>query len=250
MGPGGFTPDGRYLVGGSFKGWVRLWSTETWKPASRRFTGHAGRVEWQSISPDGRTLATGGPDGTVRLWDLPTQQPLGAPLPGRTDRYLLPQFTPDGAYLFAIATGRAYRWDVRPASWARLACSVAGRTSPDPSGRTHCPNATTTRPAERYRQPAAHRRKYALTSSPRGHAQRAPIPVPDRSSASTRVCERPGRRGAVSADTGAPLPVSARNNARLRFTELSDQARKRASRFLKLGLSRWTRSRCRGPASP
>jgi WD40 repeat protein/DNA-binding SARP family transcriptional activator len=122
-----FTPDGRYLVGGSFKGWVRLWSTETWKPASRRFTGHAGRVEWQSMSPDGRTLATGGPDGTVRLWDLPTQQPLGAPLPGRTDRYLLPQFTPDGAHLFAIATGRAYRWDVRPASWARLACSVAGR---------------------------------------------------------------------------------------------------------------------------
>jgi WD40 repeat protein/DNA-binding SARP family transcriptional activator/energy-coupling factor transporter ATP-binding protein EcfA2 len=122
-----FTPDGRYLVGGSYKGWARLWSTETWKPASRRFTGHAGRVEWQSMSPDGRTLATGGPDGTVRLWDLPTQQPLGAPLPGRTNRYLLPQFTPDGAHLFAIATGRAYRWDVRPASWARHACAVAGR---------------------------------------------------------------------------------------------------------------------------
>ena len=123
-----FTPDGRYVVGGSYKGWARLWSTETWKPASRRFTGHAGRVEWQSTSPDGRTLATGGPDGTVRLWDLPTQQPLGAPLPGRTDRYLVPQFTPDGAHLFAIATGRSYRWDVRPSSWARHACAVAGRT--------------------------------------------------------------------------------------------------------------------------
>ena len=123
-----FTPDGRYVVGGSYKGWARLWSAATWKPASRRFVGHAGRVEWQSASPDGRTLATGGPDGTVRLWDLPTQQPLGAPLPGRTDRYLLPQFAPDGAHLFAIATGRAYRWDVRPASWARHACAVAGRT--------------------------------------------------------------------------------------------------------------------------
>jgi WD40 repeat protein/DNA-binding SARP family transcriptional activator/Mg-chelatase subunit ChlI len=122
-----FTPDGRHLVGGSYKGWARLWSTETWKPASRRFIGHAGRVEWQSVSPDGRTLATGGPDGTVRLWDLPTQQPIGAALPGRTDRYLLPQFAPDGARLFAIATGRAYRWDVRPASWARHACTVAGR---------------------------------------------------------------------------------------------------------------------------
>ena len=122
-----FTPDGRYVVGGSYKGWAQLWSIDNWRPASRRFTGHAGRVEWQSMSPDGRTLATGGPDGTVRLWDLPTQQPLGAPLPGLTDRYLIPQFTPDGAHLFAIAPGRAYRWDVRPASWARHACATAGR---------------------------------------------------------------------------------------------------------------------------
>ncbi|MBD0282620.1 MAG: hypothetical protein ICV69_10570, partial [Thermoleophilaceae bacterium] len=36
--------------------------------------------------------------------------------------------TPDGAYLFAIYnTGQAYRWDVRPSSWARHACAVAGR---------------------------------------------------------------------------------------------------------------------------
>ena len=132
-----FTPDGRYLVGGSYKGWARLWSVEEpapgnlaedWNPATRRFTGHAGRVEWQSMSPDGHTLATGGRDGTVRLWDLRTQQALGAALPGLPNRYLLPQFTPDGAYLFAVTdAGRAYRWDVRPASWARHACAVAGR---------------------------------------------------------------------------------------------------------------------------
>jgi WD40 repeat protein/DNA-binding SARP family transcriptional activator len=123
-----FTPDGRFIVAGSWKGWARLWSTKTWKPASRMFTGHAGRVEWQSTSPDGRTLATGGPDGTIRLWDLRTQQPLGAPLPGLPNHYLFPQFTPDGTHLFAITdAGRAYRWDMRPTSWARHACTVAGR---------------------------------------------------------------------------------------------------------------------------
>jgi DNA-binding SARP family transcriptional activator/WD40 repeat protein len=124
-----FTPDGRFIVGTSSKGWARLWSTETWKPASRKFAGHAGRVEWQSMSPDGRTLATGGPEGTIRLWDLRTQQPLGAPLPGLPNKTIVPQFTPDGAYLFAISrSGLAYRWDVRPSSWARHACAVAGRT--------------------------------------------------------------------------------------------------------------------------
>ncbi|MBD0283639.1 MAG: AAA family ATPase, partial [Thermoleophilaceae bacterium] len=132
-----FTPGGRHVVGGSYEGWARLWSVEEpglynfgdeWNPASRRFTGHAGRVEWQSLSPDGRTLATGSPDGTVRLWDLKTEQALGTALPGPPNRSVVPQFTPDGAYLFAIYnTGQAYRWDVRPSSWARHACAVAGR---------------------------------------------------------------------------------------------------------------------------
>jgi len=124
-------------VGGSYKGWARLWSVEEpgpnnlaeeWRPATRRFTGHAGRVDWESVSPDGRTLATGSPDGTVRLWDLPTQHALGAALPGLPNRSVVPQFTPDGDYLFAIYnSGLVYRWDVRPASWARHACAVAGR---------------------------------------------------------------------------------------------------------------------------
>jgi WD40 repeat protein len=125
-----FTPDGRFIVGGSWKGWAQLWSTTTWKPASRRLTGPAGRVEWPSVSPDGRMLATGGPDGTIRLWDLRTQQPLGAPLPGLPNHSVVPQFTPDGAYVFAVYGdgARAYRWDVRPSSWAGHACAVAGRT--------------------------------------------------------------------------------------------------------------------------
>jgi WD40 repeat protein len=123
-----FTPDGRYIVAGSYKGWVRLWSTETWRPVTRVFTGPAGRVEWEATSPDGRTLATGGPDGAIRLWDLRTQQPLGAPLPGVPNRAVAPQFTADGAYLFAITNaGRGFRWDVRPSSWASHACEVAGR---------------------------------------------------------------------------------------------------------------------------
>src|SRR5215210_2462300 len=124
-----FTPDGRFIVGGSHEGWARLWSTETWRPTTRPLAGHTGEGLWQSTSADGRTLATGSTDGTIRLFDVRTQQPLGAPLPGRPNRAVAPQFTPDGAYLFALTNeGRAYRWDVRPSSWARHACAVAGRT--------------------------------------------------------------------------------------------------------------------------
>jgi WD40 repeat protein len=123
-----FTPDGRFIVAGSTKGWVRLWSTTTWKPATRILAGHAGAVLSESVSPNGRTLATGGVDGTVRLWDLPTQRPVGAPLPALPGRGTVAQFAPDGKSLFALTdAGRAFRWDVRPSSWVRHACDVAGR---------------------------------------------------------------------------------------------------------------------------
>jgi len=76
-----------------------------------------------------RTLAVGGDDGTIGLFDLPAQRPLGTPLPAVPNQLTAPFFTRDGAYLIAItASGSAYRWDVRPASWARHACAVAGRS--------------------------------------------------------------------------------------------------------------------------
>ena len=95
---------------------------------TRPLTGHAGRVEYASMGPDGRTLTTGGQESAIRLWDTRTQQPFGAPLPGLQGHGLAPQFSPDRAHLFALTdAGIGYRWDVRPASWARYACAVAGR---------------------------------------------------------------------------------------------------------------------------
>jgi WD40 repeat protein len=123
-----FTPDGRQVIGGSIRGWTRLWSIDAAQPTTPMFGGHTREVIGAAVSPDGRTLATGAADGTIRLVDLQTEQPVGAPLSGPPVGPVVPQFSPDGAFLFAIsATGRSYRWDVRPSSWARHACAVAGR---------------------------------------------------------------------------------------------------------------------------
>jgi WD40 repeat protein/DNA-binding SARP family transcriptional activator len=123
------TTDGRFLFIKSAQGRLRLWSADSGKPVTGTLGGHRGDVTTASISPDGRTVATGSTDGTIRLWDRSTNQPIGAPLPGIPNRPVIPEFTPDGAYLLALTnTGRAFRWDVRPSSWARHACDVAGHT--------------------------------------------------------------------------------------------------------------------------
>jgi WD40 repeat protein len=123
-----FTADGRYIAVGRSDGSTELWSAETWRRVPGELAGHNAEVLTIASSPDGRTLATGSTDGAIRLFDVATRKPLGAPLRAVPNRVVEPQFSPDGAYLFAITdAGTAYRWDVRPSSWARHACAVAGR---------------------------------------------------------------------------------------------------------------------------
>jgi len=123
---GRFSPDGRFLAVGDLRGRVRVVSAATWKPVTPAFAG--GSAVWAAFDPDGGTLATGNTDGTTRLWDVASGQALGAPLPGIPNVTLVPIFTPDGAHLIAAyQNGRAYRWDIRPASLIRQACAVAGR---------------------------------------------------------------------------------------------------------------------------
>ena len=124
-----FSPDGRYILAGGVGGWVRVWSAETGRPVARVFAGNTDVVLWAAMSPDGRLLAAGSYDGTLGLFDFASRRPLALRLPGLPNRPVAPLFTPDGTHLLAVSYGGpGYRWDVRPSSWARQACAVAGRT--------------------------------------------------------------------------------------------------------------------------
>ena len=77
-----FSPDGGLLAVGYPNGRSQVWSTASWKPATRLLTGDVGEIHDVAISPDGSKLATGSLDRTVWLWDIETQQAIGTPLPG------------------------------------------------------------------------------------------------------------------------------------------------------------------------
>jgi WD40 repeat protein len=124
-----FNPDGSTLAIGEFGGRVTMFSTRDWKPVGRTIEGHDERVTALAYSPDGGRLLSGGADGTVRLWDVARRQPIGSPLSIRPESFIAAAFAPDGTRAFVVPdTGSAVSWDLRPASWARHACSVAGRS--------------------------------------------------------------------------------------------------------------------------
>jgi DNA-binding SARP family transcriptional activator/WD40 repeat protein len=122
-----FTPDGRSLIYGDREGRVWIYDTRTWKPrATPLFVSSP--ILTAEFSPDGRRLATTSADGEVRLWDVESGRPVaGAPPRARSDPTGAGFI--DGGRQMAVLHDRAgSAWDLSPATWARHACAVAGRT--------------------------------------------------------------------------------------------------------------------------
>jgi DNA-binding SARP family transcriptional activator/WD40 repeat protein len=123
-----FSRDGRLLILGDHEGRAQLYDGYTFEPHGRPLLGHAGFILTADFSPDGLTVATSSSDGTVRLWDTASGRPIGNPLPGIPNVQVGAAFTQGGTHLAAVySSGQGFSWDVRPSSWARHACAVAGR---------------------------------------------------------------------------------------------------------------------------
>jgi len=123
-----FSADGRLLVLGDNEGRTQIHDWRTFAPRGKSLIGHAGAVLTADFSPDAELLVTSSTDGTVRLWDVGTGRAVGAPLPGLANVQVGAAFVRGGTHLVAVYDGgRGYLWDVRPSSWARRACDVAGR---------------------------------------------------------------------------------------------------------------------------
>ena len=126
---GRFSPDGRLLVVADHEGRLQLFDTKTWKPRTRPVIAHRDEILSVNFSPDSRTLATTSLDGTTRLWNLASGRPIGEGLPGPPQHRSAATFVRGGTHLVVVYDdGRGLLWDLRPSSWARHACSVAGRT--------------------------------------------------------------------------------------------------------------------------
>jgi len=119
-----FSRDGKILFSADRTGRVRLLDARTLQPIGAPLLANASRF---AIDPSDRLLATSSYAGAVQLWDVRSGVQEGA-LPGAGGAPAQLAFVAGGGALVTLATdGSGTLWDVRPESWARRACAIAGR---------------------------------------------------------------------------------------------------------------------------
>ncbi|MCE7990306.1 MAG: hypothetical protein DYG89_54905, partial [Caldilinea sp. CFX5] len=103
------SPDGRYVLSGSFDSTARVWDLRTGAEV-RRFVSYGG-ITSVAFSPDGQTVLLGDGNGPIRLWDV---QPPPDPrtFSGHTAPVIAAKFSPDGRTLLTGSTDQTARlWD-------------------------------------------------------------------------------------------------------------------------------------------
>lgn len=132
-----WSPDGRTIATGDYKGKVRLWAAQDGK-VLKVLEAHEKSSRALLFSPDGKYLVTAGDDARVRIWDLPSGTLLRT-LEGHPYKVSCLALAPDGTTL--VGGGRADRLTVwNPSTGALLrtikAVDGIGAVAYSPDGRT------------------------------------------------------------------------------------------------------------------
>ncbi len=125
-----YSPDGRWLVVGSFGEEAGLRDAETGELRAA-FAGHAEGVQGCAVSPDSLTVVSTSSDGTLRLWSVATQREL-AVFWQKGRGFDRPMFSKDGRVLAAGSghgtVGQAQIW--RAPSWEEIQAAEKARPAP------------------------------------------------------------------------------------------------------------------------
>jgi len=115
-----FSPDGKYLVTGSWDGEVIVWDLAS-GTVRHTMRGHTDSVTAVAFSPSGKIIASAGTDATLRFWDTVTGQERGVFTDNKQQFYAM-RFHPSGQILAAGGfDGLLVQWigDKSPLTQAR-----------------------------------------------------------------------------------------------------------------------------------
>ena len=105
------TPDGEYIVSGSYDDTVKLWRLSDGSLV-RTMSGHRGDVQAVAVTPDGQYVVSAGDDKTIRVWRLSTGECIRV-LQGHTDLIWSVIVSHDGSYIVSGSyDGTVRMWDM------------------------------------------------------------------------------------------------------------------------------------------
>ncbi|KOR31686.1 hypothetical protein TI05_12040, partial [Achromatium sp. WMS3] len=131
-----FSPDGRYLVSGSFDKTARIWDVQQQR-LLHTLNGHTDHIYAVAFTPDGQRVVTGSDDHDLRLWSVADGQLL-ARMSGHTDKVYAVAVAPDGTIASGAEDHTIRLWDGRTGAFIKQLANQGtqvGSLSFSPDGR-------------------------------------------------------------------------------------------------------------------
>ncbi len=102
--------EGATLVTSGEDGYVRFWSTETYRPTRPALRGHAAGVR-MDIAEQANRMVSASDDGTIGIWDLRGSSAVATPIIEKTDGRTQVVATPSGRVFTGDRGGSVREWD-------------------------------------------------------------------------------------------------------------------------------------------
>jgi WD40 repeat protein len=108
-----YSPDGRYIISGSYDGTIQIWDAVTGAPVGTPLK-HVGDVCSVAYSPDGQYIISGSSDKTIQIWNAETGAAMCKPLEGHTDCVSSVTYSPNGQHIVSGSDDSTIRiWDAK-----------------------------------------------------------------------------------------------------------------------------------------
>lgn len=105
------SPDGKYMLSGSFDGMVKLWDIATGLQV-QKFRGHKARIHAVNFDSSGMYIVTGSDDNSAKLWNAETGEVVRTFI-GHSGTVSSVQISPDGKFLITGShDGSIKTWDL------------------------------------------------------------------------------------------------------------------------------------------